>query len=137
MNIAEIPIDDLITELKRRKVGGSGSNVLHEALADKYAEPVKQAVAKAFCVLPEQVFGARGCQRVSNARIASYIILRRAGLSLNEIAFLTNRACHTTVIKGIARAEDLGQQEPEFLHGVTEAFREVKAAGLIPTKSEK
>jgi chromosomal replication initiation ATPase DnaA len=87
---------ELLAELKRRNA--------HSTHSDAHGIPVRDAVAKAFDVPAGLLYSSDRTARVSEARFACYVLLRERGLSLNEIASVTGRKDHGSVIHGMKKA---------------------------------
>ena|SRR5215831_19171999 len=82
----------------------------------KTTKELLAGVAACFDVTPEQLTGPGRTKELSRARHAAMLVLRRVrtDLSLQSIAACLGREDHTTVIYGLARAEQLLRTDPEF-----------------------
>lgn len=129
MPLSDVTTDDLIAELRKRR-GHYDPLILHSALHDQHALPVRDAVAKAFDILGE-IYGERGSARISAARFACYVLLRERGLSLPEITAVTSRKHHGAVIHGMKRAQSLEKHDPYFACNLDHARR------LLATDTKK
>lgn len=105
MTLADIPTEALELEILRRRQSQSH---------DDRGISVRDAVAKAFEVPAFALYAERGTASISTARFACYLLLRARGHSLTEIATITRRKHHGSVLHGIRRAEWLIEHDRDF-----------------------
>lgn len=113
MTLAAFTTEQLQEEIRTRLIA--------KGATDDYAASAQEAVAIAFEIEPEQLTAARGTAYVAQARFALYWILRKRGYSLNDIAAITRRKDHGSVIHGLRQAEAIGRTNPRFLEAITKA----------------
>jgi chromosomal replication initiation ATPase DnaA len=119
MTLDEIPTETLRAELQRRQATGSDTGI-----------QVRDAVASAFDVSAFALYGRERTARISEARFACYVLLRRRGYSLNEVAAITGRKDHGSALHGLRRAGDLIDRDPEFRNRLAIAFTSILNAEL-------
>ena len=71
-------------------------------------------IKELFSVDPVMVFGKSRLAVYLPARFAVCLVLRNRGWSYPQIAQITNRKCHTTILNSVQRAEQMVQDDPEY-----------------------
>lgn len=103
----------------------------HGTMADvmRAEEPEKFILADtafAFGVTPEALLSRKRTDDLAHARWAAMLVFRRRGYSFPQIARMTGRKNHTTIMHGIAMAEEIITTNPKFWAAVK--FIERRAA---------
>jgi len=118
--LAEFSTEVLEIELSRRQKAGFGKS---------HGISVRDAVARAFDVPAFALYGRERTARVSEARFACYLLLRQRGLSHNEVAAITGRKDHGSVLHGLKRADWMQTHEPAFGDQLAAARAELASDG--------